>query len=212
MKIKLKLITTGILFSLSLLVQAYPDTTSQDQPWSITASVGRGNYPNLYPKGKDVALARLALSNEMILTGDFVLGLELGLQSGSHLHLQVPYENMGVLKWLPVQTALAPVLDLLITAKSDPLPGSALFAQVKGGIAYRRWQIKESQFDNLSQLATEIQAGFGYPITALASLDLLYQGVIGSDPLFQWNFYDKSRNIANIPTLHALLLGFSVNL
>ena len=104
------------------------------------------------------------------------------------------------------------MLDLLITAKSDPLGGSAFFAQLKGGVAYRNWRVKEEPINDLSQLAGEIQAGFGYPITALANLNLLYQGVFGNDPNLKLNIYNKTGHISNIPALHAVLLGFSVNL
>lgn len=213
MRIKLQLFTIGILFSLNVFSDGYyPEPTSQDQPWSITASVGNGKYQNTYAKEGETALARLALGNEMMLTGAFALGLEFGLQNGHHMHLKIPNETLAVLEWLPVQTTLGTMLDLLITAKSDPLSGSSFFAQLKGGVAYRNWRTQQEQINDLSQLAGEIQAGFGYPITALASLSLLYQGVFGYDPSVQWSFYNKTGHITNIPTLHAVLLGFSVNL
>jgi hypothetical protein len=213
MKMKLQLLTVGILLSLNVFADGYyPEPTSQDQPWSIIASVGQGKYQNSYPKEGNAALARLALGNEMLLTGDVALGLELGLQNNSYIRLQIPYETLVILEWLPVRTTLGPMLDLLITAKSDPLAGSSFFAQLKGGVAYRNWQIKQDQINDLSRLAGEVQAGFGYPITALASLSLLYQGVFGGDPNLTLSLYNKTGHVSNIPALHAVLLGFSVSL
>ncbi len=214
MRMKLQLGIIGILLSINVFADGYyPESTSQDQPWSITASVGKGKYHHqIYSKDGEAALARLALSNEMMLSGDIALGLELGVQNGSHIRLKIPYETLAVLEWIPVQTTLGPMLDLLITAKSDPLFGSAFFAQLKGGVAYRKWRMKQKSINDLSQIAGEVQAGFGYPITALATLSLLYQGVFSNEPGLKLNTYTKTGHVSNIPTLHGVLLGFSVNL
>lgn len=213
MNIKLQVIAIGLLLSLNLFAGVLsPEMTSQDQPWSITASVGHGEYQKMFPKDKQSTLARLAMDNELLLTGDFALGLEFGIQSGAQMHLDIPYETLAVLEWLPVQTTLGPMLDLLFTAKSDPLFGSSFFALLKGGIAYRYLQVERKPIKELSQLAGEFQAGFGYPITALANLNLLYQGVYGNDPFVKVYSATKTASISNIPILHAVLLGFSVNL
>jgi hypothetical protein len=209
----MKLIIPGILISFLVFADGYyPELTSQDQPWSITASIGNGKYQHIPSPEGDAALARLALSNELLLTGDVALGLELGVQNGNHLHFRIPYQNAPVLRIIPVHTYLSPMLDLLVTAKSDPLAGSAFYAQIKGGIAYRNWRIQQNTINELSQLAGEIQAGFGYPITALASLNLLYQGVFGGNPDLTLNLATQTAQLSNIPILHALLLGLSVNL
>ena len=213
MNMKLQTITLGILLSFNAIADGYyPELTSQDQPWSITASFGNGTYQRLNSNDGQTAVGRVALGNEMMLTGEYALGLELGLQSGNHMRVNIPKETMAVLEWLPVRSSLGPMLDLLITAKSDPLGNSSFFAQLKGGVAYRYWQIKNQPVNDLSQLAGEIQAGFGYPISALANLSLLYQGVFGNDPNLTLNTYAKTAHASNIPVLHAVLLGFSVNL
>jgi len=209
---KMKLITFGILLSFNAIASSYfPKSTSQDQPWSVTASAGSGNY-QLSSNDKNTAIGRLALGNEMMLAGDIALGLELGLQTGNRMSLELPNETLAILKWTGVRTTLAPMLDLLITTKSDPIGSSSFFAQVKGGVAYRHWKIDNLPLNDISQLAGEIQAGFGYPITALASLSLLYQGVFGSNAIFQVNSYSRTEHLTGIPSLHAVLLGFSVNL
>ncbi|KGP63173.1 hypothetical protein EP47_06755 [Legionella norrlandica] len=213
MKMKLQLITIGILLSINVFADGYyPELTSQDQPWTIVASFGSGSYKHTYPKDTKTALGRLALANELMLSGDIALGLELGVQNGNKMRLNIPPETLAVLGWLPVKTTLSPMLDLLVTAKSDPLFGSSFFAQFKGGVAYRSWQIKLYPINDISQLAGEIQAGLGYPITALASLNLLYQGVYGNDPNLKLNINSKTASVSNIPVLHGILLGFTVNL
>lgn len=213
-KWQMKLIIIGILLSFNALAgDYYPKLTSQDQPWSITASAGSGNY-QLPSKEKNTALGRLALANEMFLAGDIALGLELGLQTGNRMELELTKKTLNALKkWMPIQTTLAPTLDLLITTKSDPLGNSSFFAQLKGGVAYRHWRDDRIPLNEISQLAGEIQAGFGYPITALASLSLLYQGIFsGNGPNFHLDPYSQKEQLSNIPTLHAILVGLSVNL
>ena len=213
MKMKLQLFTLGILLSVNVFADGYyPELTSQDQPWTVTASVGNGRFQDIYSKDGKTVIGRLALGNELMLSGDFALGLELGVQNGNQMRLNIPNETLAVLEWLPVKTTLGPMLDLLITAKSDPLFGSSFFAQLKGGVAYRYWQVEHRPIKEISQLAGELQAGFGYPITALASLNVLYQGVYGNDPKMKIYTSTKTASISNIPILHAVLLGLTVNL
>ncbi|MCE0724481.1 MULTISPECIES: hypothetical protein [Legionella] len=210
----MKLIIIGILLSFNAIAGDYfPKLTSQDQPWSVTASAGAGNY-QITPRDKSVPIGRLALANEMMLAGNIALGLELGLQTGTHIKLNIPRETLEALKkWIPMQTTLAPTLDLLITSKSDPLGSSSFFAQLKGGLAYRHWRDNRVPLNDISQLAGEVQAGFGYPITALANLSLLYQGIFsGNGPNLHLDTYSKREQLSSIPTLHAVLLGLSVNL
>jgi hypothetical protein len=205
-------IAIGILFSTNPYAGRYsPQLTSQDQPWSITASAGNANY-QMQSDERNSVLGRLSLSNEILLAGDIALGLELGLQTGTKICLNVPKEKLSMIHWLPLETTLSPILDFLVTTKSDPLGNSSFFAQIKGGIAYRHWKIDRLPVNEISQIAGEVQAGFGYPITALASLNLLYQGIYGNYPNAQINLYSKKETLTNIPTLHAVLLGLSVNL
>ena len=209
---KLRLIIITVLLSTRLFADGYyPEPLSQDQPWSLTASVGGGKYQQMHENNASI-LGRLALGNEMMLTGDLAWGFELGIQNGHKMYLPIPNETLALLEWLPVKTSLGPTIDLLITAKTDPLVGGSLFAQLKAGIAYRKWQVEHKAINELSQLAGEIQAGFGYPLTTLTSLNLLYQGVFGNDPNLAINPYNKTARVSSIPSLHAVLLGLSVNI
>lgn len=213
MKMKLPLTIIAILLSRSLCADGYyPEPIPPDQPLSVTASIGTGRYQYLHNSSGKTALGRLALGNDMMLTGALAWGLELGIQNGNKMHLAIPNETLAILQWLPVKTSLGPMLDLLVTAKSDPIAGSSVFAQLKGGIAYRKWQIEHQAINSISQLAAEVQAGFGYPLTTLASLNVIYQGVFGNEPNLVINPNTKTGHITNIPSLHAVLFGLSVNI
>lgn len=213
MKSKLQLFTLGMLFSFSLFADGFLETTSLDQPWSFTASFGHGTFQHMHPNDNQNALGRLALGNELGLSGDIALGVEFGIQNGAKMRLNIPQDTLSILGWFPpIKSNLGPMMDLLVTAKSNPLFGSSFFAQLKGGLAYRYWTIPVSPVTELSQLAGEIQAGFGYPLTALASLNILYQGVYGNDPNVKINFDTKRATVSNIPVLHGILLGLTVNI
>ena len=213
MKMKFPLLIIAILLSQALVAGGYyPEPMSQDQPWVLTASVGTGSYQSLHNSSSKTALGRFAVGNDLLLTGDLAWGLELGVETGNKMYLAIPNQTLVLLQWLPVKTSLGPMIDLLITAKSDPLIGSSLFAQLKGGIAYRKWQVEHQAVNDLTQLAAEIQAGVGYPLTTLANLNLLYQGVFGNDPNLVINVPSKTGHLASIPSLHAILFGLSVNI
>lgn len=211
MKLKLQIVLLGILCSFQAIADGIlPEPAPIDQPWSVSASIGGGKYT--HQQTSHSPIGRLALGNELFLTGDYLLGLELGMQNGPKMTLDIPVDTLATLQWLPIHTSIGPMLDLLVTAKSDPLAGSNLFAQLKGGVAYRYWQANHVPINDYSQLTGEIQAGLGYPISPLATLNLLYQGVFGNDPNVLVNTETKTIHVSNIPTLHALLFGFTVNL
>ncbi|PJD95585.1 MAG: hypothetical protein CK426_02540 [Legionella sp.] len=210
---KLPFTLIAILISKSLFADGYyPEPISQDQPWSVTASLGNGKYQSIHNYSNNTTLGRLALGNDMMLTGDLAWGLELGIQNGNKIYLERTSHALALIEWFPIKTNLGPMLDLLVTAKSDPIAGSSFFAQLKGGIAYRSWQITNQAIKDTAQLTAEFQAGLGYPITTLTSLNLLYQGVFSNEPYLSFHPYSKTGNLTNIPSLHAVLLGFSINI
>lgn len=180
-----------------------------DNRWSVTASTGYTEYQNMYHNDGHSVIARMAVAAELLATTQSSFGIELGVQNGRSMRLGIPHGTLDVLGGV-VRTTVKPMLDLLITASSNPVTESLLFTQVKGGIAYRRWQVDSYLIGNKSELAGEVQAGFGYPITEVTSLNLLYQGVFGASPKLRTNQYMESWRLSNIPVQHGLLLGFLI--
>ncbi|MCC5014869.1 MULTISPECIES: DUF3187 family protein [Legionella] len=185
------------------------DVGIEDNRWSVTASTGYTEYQNMYHNDGHSVVARMAVAAELLATTQSSFGIEFGVQNGRSMRLGIPHGTLDVLGGV-VRTTVKPMLDLLITANSNPVTESLLYTQVKGGIAYRRWQIASYLIDNKSELAGEVQAGFGYPITEVTSLNLLYQGVFGAAPKIRANPSMESWRLSNIPVQHGLLLGFSI--
>lgn len=111
---------------------------------------------------------------------------------------------------LPIQTTVKPILDLLATLKSNSFGTTPIFAQFKGGIAYRRWQFNDrDSINDKSQIAGEVQAGLGYAISERARLSLSYQGIFGSTPEFRFDPDSATGRVSNIPIQNGVLFGLT---
>lgn len=217
MKQRLSLIAIGCFLSFTALAKSYlpimnsksDNADNLDNSWSVIASLGYSDYQRVYRSDSNTAIARLAFAAELLTANQAAFGLELGVQSGNHMRFSIPQGTLDTLG-CAVRTTMKPMLDLLITANANLLNESLLFTQVKGGIAYRHWQIDNVWINNKSELAGEVQAGFGYPLTEISNLNLLYQGIFGGSPRLHANNLSETRNMSNIPVQHGLILGFSI--
>jgi hypothetical protein len=180
-------------------------------PWIVVGSLGYTAYQNILDCDSQTVLGRFAIAKELFGTPYSNFGLELGVQSGNTMHLDVSEATLDELGGLPIQSTMKPMVDLLATAKITPT-NSPFFALLKGGIAYRHWQFDgRNSVNNLSKFSGEVQAGAGYSIGSLASLSLLYQGVFGGNPNFTVSEVCPSGRVSRIPTQQGVLLSFSFN-
>lgn len=179
--------------------------------WSLTASIGYTNFQNMYQSEGQTALGRLAFGAALLDTDFFNFGVELGVQNGNQMRLDVSEADLNALGGSPIQTTVKPTLDLLATAMSAPLLNTPLFAQIKGGIAYRRWQFDDrTSIDFLSNVAGELQAGIGIAISKTANLSVLYQGIYGGNPNFVVNTTNETGSISTVPIQNGVLLSLAV--
>ena len=184
---------------------------TESHRWSVTASLGDTNYQSMYSDDGQTVLGRLALGRELFAQKQFTFGLELGVQNGNSMRLNVPQATLDELGGLPIQSTVKPMLDLLVTANTLRLGTSEFFGQLKGGIAYRRWQFDDrTSINNLSNMAGEIQAGIGYPISQTTTLSLLYQGIFGGNPDFSVNATSATGSVSTIPIQQGVLLSLSL--
>lgn len=210
---RIHVIILGYFLSFNVFSSASPvlmlsESESLNNRWSFMTSLGYSGTHQIHASNKHNPLARFALAAELLATTQANFGLELGLQTGSRMYLVIPQSNFTNLQ-NPVRSTLRPMIDLLLTAHANPVDESLLFTQIKGGLAYRYWRVDSILFNNKSEFAGELQAGFGYPLTEISNLNLLYQGIFGGNPRLYLNpAYLGS--IANIPIQHGFLLGLSV--
>jgi hypothetical protein len=211
---RIHLIVIGCFLSFNVLARSYLPTLlsnseNLDNRWSVIASLGYGEYQHMYRSGGQTAIGRLAFAAELLATNQATFGLEIGVQSGNRMRLTIPQGALDTLG-CAVRTTMRPMLDLLVTANATPLNESLLFTQVKGGIAYRHWQINSVWINNKSEIAGEVQAGVGYPLTEITNLNLLYQGVFGGSPKLHTNPLTETGFITSLPIQHGVLLGLSI--
>ncbi|WP_238400408.1 hypothetical protein [Legionella bononiensis] len=179
-------------------------------PWTISASLGYADYQKVHQGDHQTALGRFALGRDFVQKGPVLFGLEVGLQSGNQMRLKMTDEEIEAVGGLLVLSTLKPMLDGLITARITPEFIAPLFIQIKGGGAYRRWQMDRDTINDISQLAGELIAGFGYAITPNANISLSYQGIFGASPDVTIDLENGSGSVKNIPVQQAILLGINL--
>ncbi|MFO2972052.1 hypothetical protein SCO12_11380 [Legionella pneumophila serogroup 10] len=176
-------------------------------PWTVSASLGYVNYQYVHEGDHITATGRFAIGRDFFMIGPLLFGLELGLQSGNQMRLQMTEEEVDALGGLLVQTTIKPMVDALATIRITPEFTAPVFLQLKAGTAYRQWQMDRDTINDISQLAGEIMAGCGYTITPNASITLSYQGLFGDKPNFTIDLDSGIGHVQKIPVQHAILLG-----
>ena len=197
--------------------------TKEYRPWSIIGGLGYTWYNNFYNGGAaaddsaqaaigdgQTALARFAIARDFGAFKTLRLGVEIGVQGGNTARLDIPQSTINDLGGLLPQVTIKPMLDLLATASWQPVESIPLFGLIKPGIAYRRLQVNDRvTFNDLSEVAFELQVGLGMHISDRAILSLNYQGILDNNTTYTINTSTLTGHISNIPRQNGLLLNLS---
>ena len=189
----------------------------------MIGSLGYSWYNDLYNGGPtadpsaqssigdgQTALGRFAIARDLGAYKTLHLGLEVGVQNGNTARLSIPQATLDTIGGLPPQVTIKPTLDLLATGSWKPVAAYPVFVLVKPGIAYRRLQVNDRvTFNDLSEVAFELQAGLGVAISDRATLSINYQGVYNGGTTYLINTTTFTGNISNIPMQNSLLLSLS---
>ena len=180
-------------------------------PWSFTASVGYTNFNDMYANEGQSALWRLAFDRSIFNIKSFDIGAEVGVQNGNSMRLNVSQADLDILGGAPVQTTVNPIIDLLGTVTTQPFTNLPVFAQVKGGIAYRTWQFEDrTSINPPSSIAGEVQAGLGVFISKTTTLSLLYQGIYGGNSNFIIDATNEIGHVSSVPVQNGVLLSMAI--
>lgn len=206
----------------SLTLGAMADTTEKYHPWSFIGSLGYTWYNDFYDGSTadlsaqeaigdgQTALGRFAIARDLGALNTVRFGIELGVQSGNTARLDIPQSTIDELGGILPQVTIKPILDLLATASWQPVKSIPVYALIKPGIAYRRLQVNDRvTFNDLSEVAFELQAGLGMRISDRANLSLNYQGIFAGNTTYTINTTTFTGNISNIPMQNGLLLSLS---
>ncbi|HAU0230588.1 TPA: hypothetical protein ACT9K7_001839 [Legionella pneumophila] len=177
---------------------------------SISGSTGVAFYNDAYARDGQSILGRLSLELQREFSESLSLGLEVGMQNGNTMRLDIPKPVLNTLGGEPVSVVVKPLLDALATLKITPFDNPGLFGFVKGGIAFRQLQVDRNEVNDLVRLNPELQAGLGYGLSDNGAFFVGYQHVFGKNPNYQVNPLTETGHIENLPSQHSILLGFSI--
>lgn len=185
----------------------------KSSPWSFTASIGYTNFNDMYANEGQTALWRLAFDRKILNIKSFDIGAELGVQNGNSMRLNVSQADLDILGGAPVQTTVNPIIDLLATVTTQPFTGMPVFAQVKGGVAYRAWQFEDrTSINPPSSIAGEVQAGLGIFISKTTTLSILYQGIYGGSSNFVIDATNEIGQVSSVPIQNGVLLSMAIGI
>lgn len=219
-----KIAIAGCVLSFSTMAGTMGTPPSDEyRPWSVIGSLGYTWYNNFYHGGSEAdPLAQAAIGDGQTALGRFAIardlgsfkavrfGVEIGVQNGNTARLAIPQVTLNEIGGLPPQVTIKPILDLLATASCQPVESIPVFGLIKPGIAYRRMQVNDRvTFNDLSEVAFELQAGLGTHISNRANLSLNYQGVFEKKTTYTINSTTFTGHTSNIPMQNGLLLSLS---
>jgi len=88
---------------------------------SISGSMGATNFQQAYANDGQSILGRLSLNGQYELTESLNLGLEIGVQNGNTMRLNISKPTLDMLGGEPVTVTIKPLFDTLVTLKVKPL-------------------------------------------------------------------------------------------
>lgn len=190
--------------------------SSSSLPWSLEIGLGYGQYLHMARNDGTTVLARMGIAKELLHIQTFRAGMEMGVQSGNTMRLEVPLDTEYQMGGLHMSSTIKPSLDLLLTGKFYSRNRN-FFIQIKAGPVWRHWQFVRSAVNDISEVDPEIQLGIGYDINRVASLSLSYQGIFGKNPDFKivsenYILGDCYARVSGIPGENSIILGLSFSL
>src|SRR5579862_1725761 len=82
---------------------AYKDAVVECHPWSVIGGLGYTSYNDSYSGDGQTPLGRFAIARDIGNYNPFHFGLELGVQSGNQMRLDISENTLDRLGGLPVQ-------------------------------------------------------------------------------------------------------------
>lgn len=206
---------TGCILLTAATMSAH--TAPTPCPWIFTGSLGYTQFQDMFRNEGQTALGRIAIGKEFFMSDELAfgselsIGVEIGLQTGNTMQLDVPQATLDILGGLPIQSSVKPILDVLATLRTNTLENAPIFMQFKAGAAYRQWHFENrDSVASLSKASPELQIGLGYLINDMAFITLSYQGIFGGNPDFLVNATNYTGYVSKIPGQNGVLLGLSL--
>ena len=121
----------------------------------------------------------------------------------------MPKESIETLGGVPLEVTIKPLIDVLISFKTEPVTSYPIVTWLKGGVAYRQLQLDHESVNDLNEFSLEIQVGFGYRINEQATFNIGYQAILGKQTIISVDAQTETGVLRYLPAQHAILIGFS---
>ncbi|STX39284.1 hypothetical protein [Legionella feeleii] len=202
----------AVMLLLTLIILSFKSFAFDEdccRAWVIDGALGMAFYSGAVDKDRQSATGRISLGHVLTTQTYWQAAFEAGIQSGNTLSLHFAKEDIDALGGVEIEAELKPILDLLVSLKTETLINFPVFSWIKGGVAYRQFQVDKTAVNNLKDLAPELIAGFGYQINEQAAIHLGYQFIWGQNPQLTVDEVNETATLRHIPVQQSVMLGFS---
>lgn len=182
-----------------------------DKPWTIDAALGAAFYQDTGKSDAQGTIGRLSIGYTFINQAFFMLGLEGGVQNGNHLRLVFPKSDISTLGGVPIDAEIKPIMDIMLSLKTESIGETPLYLWGKFGGAYRQLRLDRESVNSVKSFSPEVMAGLGWHINKQVAFTLGYQYINGDKPTLSVNSNTETGVLRNIPAQQAVLAGFSFN-
>ncbi len=205
------LIFSGCLISVNVFAGNMSSASKWTSPrFFAGAAGGYTNISGAHEQQGQTPQGRFTLGVKGKVDKLWLLGGELGIQSGNSMLLEVDEAVLSSTLFIPPQADLKPLIDALFSVQFQFTPTSPVSLQVKGGIAFREMQLNNITATSGTQLFTvagEFQGGVGVKLVENVQLNAYYQGIYSNSNAGVYRDSENNTPMSYIPTQQGGFLG-----
>jgi hypothetical protein len=177
-------------------------------PWRVSLGFGYGHFQDMFYQDGYYPSLKIALGKGLISTNHINLGLELGMETGNTMRLDVPKPLLNQVGGMPMQSTVKPIFDILETLQAEI--NRRFFGVLKAGGALRSWQFERCSSVDKMQVNPEFQVGMGYHINQKSYVELVYRSIVGRPLTYVVNTGNEQLYVSGSPTQQGILLNITL--
>lgn len=177
----------------------------------IGISGGYGDWDDAYASTGTNGLIRFAFGSLWPINSAFVLGDQLGFQTGSQIRLASRITEVMGNGNVPTVLNIKNPIDFLLLGRY--VLHEPLFFQVKGGGVFVSSTISGADMLTKNTFIPEVQAGMGFNVYKRSRVTVSYQQFFGTDLVItQIDPIEGTYHLQGVPTWRGILLTFEHDL
>lgn len=177
----------------------------------IGISGGYGNYEDSFQNTGTNGLIRFSFGSLYPINSSFVIGNQLGFQTGAQIRLDNSLTSTMGSGIVPVFLNTKTPIDFLAIGRYNF--HEPLFFQIKGGIALFSSTVSGGDIQTKNSWLPDLQAGIGFNVYKRSRVTMSYQQFFGSTPtVTPLDITEGTYRLRGIPTWRAAVLTFEHDL